>query len=312
MSTEGAAGASTGPLAAPPAAAIASPAPGRHGKLPPSPASTFMRPQQLLQRQRAAERAAVEQDAAALAQLLGASMELGPIAEASEQPLQPQASSVAMPERSNAPASGAAVENGILTGATLQALLVQQPSKRWQGQGQPGPGLGAEPSVLASYIAGTEEDSRLLQRQMTHLQATTSGGAGASGRAAGWAAVGAPPPPLRSARSMPGRREVFVLSKWLEVGRGSRTLVQAFKLSLAMSAPGEHSCDAENAPPACTSARGVAPCLPAQNPRCGCVLAGGDDSLQRNLRPQGRAHPAGRLPAAGRLKGQGHLQPGIR
>ncbi|KAL4444954.1 hypothetical protein ABPG77_004004 [Micractinium sp. CCAP 211/92] len=217
MSTEGTAGAGAGPLAAPPAAAIASPAPGRHGKLPPSPASTFMRPQQLLQRQRAAERAAVEQDAAALAQLLGASMQLGPIAEASEQPLQPQASSVAMPERSNAPASGAAVENGILTGATLQALLVQQPSKRWQGQGQPGPGLGAEPSVLSSYIAGTEEDSRLLQRQMTHLQATTSGGAGASGRAAGWAAVGAPPPPLRSARSMPGRREVFVLSKWLEV-----------------------------------------------------------------------------------------------
>ncbi|KAL4448019.1 hypothetical protein ABPG75_005238 [Micractinium tetrahymenae] len=210
MTTEGAASAAP-PLAVPPLSA-----PGRRGKLPPSPASTFMRPQQLLQRQRAAERAAAEQDAAAIAQLLGGGMSigLGPIAEASEQSLQPQSSSTGGPQPSFAPVSGGAGDNGSLTSATLQALLMQQPSSLQHGQE---PALSAEPSVLTSYIAGIEEDSRLVQRQMTHLQASTSGACGSTGRSGGWAAVGALPAPLRSARGSPGRREVFVLSKWLEV-----------------------------------------------------------------------------------------------
>lgn len=232
MMTEGAAGAGAGPLAAPPLGVPASAAPGRRGKLPPSPASTFMRPQQLLQRQRAAERAAMEQDAAVLAQLLGGG-EFSPVSGRPEHSTQPEASSIAGPERPAATASGATMEGGSLTGATLQALTMDQPGCLRQGHGRPESGLSAEPSVLSSYIAGIEEDSRLAQRQLTHLQASTSGGGGRGPRAGGWAAVGAPPPPLRSARGMPGRREVFVLSKWLEVSWRRQAAGQAPGLARA-------------------------------------------------------------------------------
>lgn len=220
MKTEGPAGAGAAPLlAAPPLAMPSLSAPARRGKLPPSPASTFMRPQQQLQRQQAAERAAVQQDAAALAQLLGGSSrrDRGPMAEASEQSLQAQAPHATGTQHSAAPYVEVTTGSGSLTSATLQALLVQ-PVGGLQ-QGSPEPALLAEPSLLSSYIAGIEEDSRLVQRQMTHLQASTSGIGASAGRAAGWAGVGALPPTLRGARGMPGRREVFVLSKWLEVRR---------------------------------------------------------------------------------------------
>jgi hypothetical protein len=65
-------------------------------------------------------------------------------------------------------------------------------------------GLAAEPSVLTAYIVGLEASSNVVQRQLTHLQASTSTGTSGS-------------VPFHSACHAPGRREVFVLSKWLEV-----------------------------------------------------------------------------------------------
>lgn len=47
----------------------------------------------------------------------------------------------------------------------------------------------------------------MLQRQLAHMHASTLDGGGGT----------LAPKPFRSARHMPGRREVFVLSKWLEV-----------------------------------------------------------------------------------------------
>lgn len=137
-------------------------------------------------------------------------------------------------------------EDGRLSRLTLQALLPQRPVDA--ANSQPGVVLAAEPSVLTAYITGLEEDSNLVQRQLTHLQASTSSAATGnlgglsvgptgersaigSGTAAGasaaapqhsWAAISSIPPPLRSARNAPGRREVFVLSKWLEVGGAGR------------------------------------------------------------------------------------------
>lgn len=193
------------------------------GKLPPNPSSTLCRPELQRARQRAAEQAVAEQDAAALERLLGGGIMPSPQQRQETQPL---------PPASQQQASGdePPVLDGCLSRLTLQSLLpAAQPSRTqlqqqaslvrqgssWSAAatahdtGQPPPaGLAAEPSVLTAYITRLEEDSSMVQRQMAHLQAGTSG-------------RGAFPSPLRSARHAPtpGRREVFVLAKWLEVRR---------------------------------------------------------------------------------------------
>ena len=221
-------------------AAAAAPAAGRPaaGKLPPNPSSTLCNPQQLRARQRAAEQAVAEQDAAALERLLGsgtAPPEQQPQQQPShQQPLQQQPQHFhhqQQPQQHGDTAQPASQLppplDGCLSSLTLQSLLPSaQPSRAqlqqqaslarqasgWSaaafhdtGQGAPA-GLAAEPSALTTYICRLEEDASMVQRQMTHAQA------GPSGR-------GAFPAPLRSARKppAPGRREVFVLSKWLEV-----------------------------------------------------------------------------------------------
>lgn len=200
-------------------------------KLPPNPSTTLCRPAKQRALQRAAERAVAEQDAQALRQLLGGTEE----GAAGEQAPCEGGSAAAGDQPGP---SGRAELDGCLSRAALEALLPgAQPSQLAQHQssawsagaaqqqqslldtGQPGasqpsmPLLGAEPSALTTYITRLEEEDGLVQRQLTHLQASTSGGRAGL------------PPPLRSARNplAPGRREVFVLSKWLEVrGRAVR------------------------------------------------------------------------------------------
>lgn len=190
------------------------------GKLPPNPSSTLCRPEQQRARQRAAEQAVAEQDAAALEQLLGGATMPSPRRQ--QQTPQPPP-----PSQQQACADQAPALDGCLSSLTLQSLLpTAQPSRgllqpqaslacqgsSWSAAaahdtGQPPPsGLAGEPSALTAYITRLEEDSTMVQRQMAHLQAGTSG-------------RGAVPAPLRSARHgpTPGRREVFVLAKWLEV-----------------------------------------------------------------------------------------------
>ena len=199
------------------AAAAAAAAVGRRpaGKLPPNPSTTLCRPQQQRERQKAAEQAAAERDAQALQQVLGdGGVEPSRLEGSGQQPAL-QAAPQQLPA------------DGCLSTLTLQSLLPggAQPSRsqhagtragaqpQWAPDGgeaeadlDAGPSrLAAEPSVLTAYIVGLEADSNFVQRQLTHLQASTS--TGASGGA-----------PFRSARHAPGRREVFVLSKWLEVG----------------------------------------------------------------------------------------------
>lgn len=195
--------------------------PLRRGKLPPSPSSTLNRPQQLRQQQREAQATAAQQDAAALVAMLG-----GGAGGAAALPATPARG--APP----GPAAGAASGEGALTSLTLQSLLPGTSPGTAVSAALPGwAGLGAsaEPSVLTAYIAGVDEEGSLAQRQLTHMQASTSGAYGGSAAAAqrgqgagGWHAVGSPPGTLRSARQVPGRREVFVLSKWLEVGETCR------------------------------------------------------------------------------------------
>lgn len=201
-------------------AAAAHGAPARSAKLPPSPSTTLCLPQQQRARQRAAEKAIVDQDAAILQRLLG-----GPPAPPTDSQVQPQAQPQPQQEASPrilqpAPPPPAALE-GCLSSVTLQSLMPSaQPSQQqqqsplavqascsWSGGGP----LAAEPSALTAYITRLEEHSSLMERQLTHLQASTSGGSAADRTPF--------PAPLRSARHplAPGRREVFVLSKWLEV-----------------------------------------------------------------------------------------------
>jgi hypothetical protein len=94
-----------------------------------------------------------------------------------------------------------AAQAGLLSSLTLQALLGEDHGSPQQRGGTHGGG-GVQASALAGYMSNLESNSNLLQRQLAHLHASTGGG-GAR--------------PLRTARHLPGRREVFVLSKWLEV-----------------------------------------------------------------------------------------------
>ena len=205
------------------AASVAAPRP-LGGKLPPNPSSTLCRPEQQRARHRAAEQAVAEQDAAALERLLGGGTMPSPSRQQQQQPLP-------LLSQQQACADQPPALDGCLSSLTLQSLLPtaqpsrgqlqQQASLARQGSGwsaaaaantgQPPPGgPEAETSVLTAYITRLEEDSSMVQRQMAHLQAGTSGRA-------------ALPAPLRSARHAPtpGRREVFVLAKWLEVSRGN-------------------------------------------------------------------------------------------
>lgn len=198
-------------------------------RLPPSPSTTLCRPEQLRARQRAAAQAAAEEDVQALQALLGGG---------GGGPAEGQHSGIAGPAPSQSGAAPAPADEGCLSSATLQSLLPAAPPTQAQLQpqawlarqgsswvagpaahqdaGQP-PGLAGEPSALTSYIMRLEEESSLVQRQLAHLQASTSscGGGGGAGQ-------GALPSLSRTARNplAPGRREVFVLSQWLEVGGG--------------------------------------------------------------------------------------------
>ena len=196
------------PRAAAAAAATAALRPG--SKLQPNPITTLCRPAQLLASKRQAEQAAAEQDVMALQQLLASGPE----------------------ERQHgdgAPRAPAQLE-GCLSSLTLQALLPSAPpsqanlqrhaslpwqarSSTWHDTGQHAPdSLAGEPSALTAYIAQLEEDSSVAERQLAHLQASSSGARGV--------AKGALPSLLRCTRKplAPTRREVLALSKWLEVG----------------------------------------------------------------------------------------------
>ena len=197
------------------AAAATAAAIGRRpaGKLPANPSTTLCRPQQQRERQRAAEQAAAERDAQALQQVLGAGGGVESLRlETSGQPPSLKAAPQQLPA------------DGCLSSLTLQSLLPgalhpspSQHAGSWAGARPPWApvggeadldasrtGLAAEPSALTAHIVGLEASSNVVQRQLTHLQASTSTGSSGS-------------VPFRSARHAPGRREVFVLSKWLEV-----------------------------------------------------------------------------------------------
>ena len=161
-------------------------------------------------------------------------------------------------------------------------------------------GLVSQTSALSAYIAGMQQQeegggdggSGMLQRQLTNLQASTSGGGGdAAGGSSGWF-MGAPMQPhgKRQATMWGGRREAYVLSKWLEVRVQMGEACVRLLWTVSMEARTQPSCAHAPPPPP----------------------TGGDAALQRHLRAQGRAHPARRLPAAGGGQGQGHLQPGLR
>ncbi|KAI3438406.1 hypothetical protein D9Q98_000838 [Chlorella vulgaris] len=208
--------------------------PHRHAaanKLPPNPSNTTCRPEQLRDKQRAAEQAVFEQDVSALRQLVGSGAETL------------QQACGASP-CGNGRDQLSAEQGGLLSSLTLQTLLDGQPPAQQQQQQQqqqqlqqqqqvyqqhyhqqqqphvqprapfsgspPSPaavGLGTDPAALAAYISSLEDSSSMLQRQLAHMYASTLDGGGGT----------LAPKPFRSARHMPGRREVFVLSKWLEV-----------------------------------------------------------------------------------------------
>lgn len=252
----------------------------RPAKLPPNPSTTLCLPQQQRAKQRAAEKAMVEQDAAVLQRLLGGGPPAPPTDAQPQPQSQAQAQAVGSPRAAQPTAPPPAALDGCLSSATLQSLLsapqpghmqqqqqpALQPSCSWAGGGSSPPGgplLAAEPSALTAYITRLEEHSNLMERQLTHLQASTSGGGG------GGTLARAPfPSPLRSARHplAPGRREVFVLSKWLEV-RGGAGL--ASPRAVAMRGCEEESPDLLHSamragPTAALDAPPLLPCPPQQ------------------------------------------------
>ena len=176
------------------------------GRLPPNPSNTLCPPEQQREKQRAAELAVIEQDAMALRQLVAGAL---PPSQAGEPRVQD-----AGPHSLAAPSQQQAVQGGLLSSLTLHALLEEpHPRHPMHQHGSPpgaGAGLPADPSALAAYMAGLEDSSTMLQRQLMHLQASTSDGPVGNGVSK----------PFRSARHAPGRREVFVLGKWLEVSPG--------------------------------------------------------------------------------------------
>ena len=166
-------------------AASPSPAPAaiRRLPLPSNPSNTKLQHQQQLRQQ--AQQGLVGSDMEALQLALGGSSLAG--------------ASLADQLLLQAP-------DGSLSALTVQLLLQPQVSSSWVGRlvqaaRLPGaePGAGAAPPALSSSKA-----------QANASQAAAAGPLSAAGPLA--------VAPCRSSRYPPGRREVFILSKWLEVG----------------------------------------------------------------------------------------------
>lgn len=188
----------------------------RRAQLLPSPSITLTRPEQQRQQQRAAEQAVHMQDVSALQRAIGS-----PTATLAE-----GEAGVAGPAA--AVGSGDAV-GGLLSSTVLQAILGtadvpgQQPeielgaplaqqsqhaSCKSGASPKASPPLGSSglvppgtgPAALAAYIASLQGSSNTLHRQLH------AGGGGGSHAL-----------PARGARNASGRRELFVLARWLEV-----------------------------------------------------------------------------------------------
>jgi hypothetical protein len=196
----------------------------RRARLPPNPSNTLTRPEQQKQQQRAAEQAVRLQDVLALQRAVGSPPAVAPQDDGAQAGEPGQAAT-----HGQSDATG-----GLLSNAVLQTILdvgeaLQQHDIKLEGpacdqpqrvgpkaaaglkasppHGSPSPGAapGTDPAALAAYLASLQGSSNMLQRQLAHLHAAASGG-------------GAPRAlPVRSARHASGRRELFVLSKWLEV-----------------------------------------------------------------------------------------------
>ena len=201
-------------------------------KLPPNPSNTLCRPQQRRQQQRAAEHAAAQQDVQGLQQaVLGTAA--GGVASADDEPHQQRQP---LGEADACCVSALTLQTLLPSSASQQRLhsqapLLQPSSPPIQRANTWAPstsgGLVSQTSALSAYIAGMQQQeegggdggSGMLQRQLTNLQASTSGGGGdAAGGSSGWF-MGAPMQPhgKRQATMWGGRREAYVLSKWLEV-----------------------------------------------------------------------------------------------